>query len=197
MGEAGTGLTTRDLVLLVIDAAGGGADGRTVVQKLSYFTGRRLGRDLGHRAHFYGPYSQRIEASLKVAVLAAELEESIETLPNWYGGPDALKYSYALSKQGCQRVDGLKEAFPEQAKAVDETVAAIRRSIPRLRQKPLSAAAKIDLILREQDAPVKVADLPKLARNLGWQLTTTDVRKTVEVLKDLELVETSAKKSRA
>lgn len=184
-------MTDRDLLLLVADAAGGSVDGRTILQKLAYFVGRRLERDLGHNAHFYGPFSSKIENSLKVSVIAGELNETAETLPNWYGGPDALKYSYELTPQGSARVHQLRGETTAAALAVDETVNAIREVIPEFRQRALSAAAKIDLILSEHEGPVPVAELRDLAGALGWTLSDDEVQQSVQVLEQLKLVTTT------
>jgi uncharacterized protein YwgA len=53
------GLTTRDTVLLIADAVGDPVRGRTILQKLAYFSSIDLGSALGHRAYYYGPYSSK------------------------------------------------------------------------------------------------------------------------------------------
>src|SRR4051812_27488509 len=124
MGEARPGLTDRTLLLLIADATGGTIDGRTIAQKLAYFVGRNLNRSFEHHAHFFGPFSSKVESSLKLNVLSGELKESVETMPSWYGGPDVLKYSYALTDEGRARVQQLRAELPDEAAKVGETVAA-------------------------------------------------------------------------
>lgn len=184
-------MNDRELLLLVTHAAGGSVDGRTILQKLAYFVGRRLERDLGHHAHFFGPFSSKIENQLRVSVIAGELNETAETLPNWYGGPDALKYSYRLTDEGTNRVLELREQTKAAARAVDETVNAVRQVIPGFKQRALSAAAKIDLILNEHEDPVPVGELRNLARELGWTLSDDEVQQSVRVLEQLGLVRTT------
>jgi hypothetical protein len=190
MAEAGRDLSERDVLVLLADAAGGVIEGRTVFQKLAYFAGRRLHRDFGHRAHYFGPFSSSVESSLKVSVLAGEFDEAIERIPDWYGGPDALKYRCTLSDVGRKRVASLRAEFPDEASTIDEVVHVISDAVPELRQQTLSAAAKIDLIVAQQDEPVPVDELPKLARRLGWHLSRGQVKKTVDVLTRLDLIET-------
>jgi uncharacterized protein YwgA len=192
MGEARPDLTDRDVLLLVANAAGGIVDGRTVAQKLTYFVAKRLHRDLEHHAHFYGPFSSNIEMSLKLNVLAEEMKETVETIPSWYGGPDIRKYSYELTDAGRQRVEQLRATSPSEAKTVEETIAAIEEAIPGLKQRPLSAAAKIDLILTEQGRAVRVSELGSLADDLGWKLTEDEVKQSVGVLESLDLVTSPA-----
>ena len=70
-------LTVRETVLLVIDAAGRTLEGRTAVQKLCYFAGLALDEDLGHSAHYYGPYSREVEVALENESFAGDLDETM------------------------------------------------------------------------------------------------------------------------
>jgi hypothetical protein len=84
--------------------------------------------------------------------------------------------------------------MPEVAAKVDEIVSTIRQAVPEFKQKALSAAAKIDLIVREQHRAVPIKNIGDLAKNLGWKLTDDEVRQSVEVLKQLNLITTEASK---
>lgn len=76
-------LTTRDTVLLITHAAGDTVGGRTIMQKLAYFSGLGLNTGLGHRPHYYGPYSSKVEDAVSNAVIAGELHETVERMPHW------------------------------------------------------------------------------------------------------------------
>ncbi len=182
-------LTTRDTVLLIAAALGGTADGRTVVQKLAYFVGLALSASLGHRPHYYGPYSSRVEDALNLAVVAGELDEQVQRFPDWYGGPDVRRYTYRLTDDGRNKVDALKGAHPDEWQRIQEAVAAIKRVVPDLEQKTLSSAAKTYLIVSESEETVSEDEIPDLARHLGWTLNKAQVRKTVEILEELGLLE--------
>lgn len=182
-------MNIRDLLLLIVDAAGETVEGRTIAQKLGYFVGVELGRDLGYQAHFYGPFSRDVEEAFTLGVLAGDLEESVERIPDWYGGPDALRHSYTLSPEGHERVEELKQEYADEAGRIQATVEAIGQAIPQFRQQALSAAAKIHLIVTDQGRPVAPAEIPQLARHLGWQLSQDEVNRTVDVLRRLELVQ--------
>lgn len=179
----------RDIVLLVVDAADGTVEGRTIAQKLAYFTGVALHRGLNHQAHFYGPFSRDVEEALTLGVLAGDLGESVERIADWYGGPDALRYSYALTEEGQRRVEELKGQYPDEAARIEETVDAIGTAIPEFRQKTLSAAAKIHMIVAEQRRPVAPDEIPRLAQHLGWSLSQDEVNGTVDVLRRLDLMQ--------
>ena len=189
MGNRDAPLRMTDLMLLVVDATGGAVEGRTIAQKLAYFVGVEIGRDLSHQAHFYGPFSRDVEEALALAVVAGDLSETVERIPDWYGGPDARRYSYALTDEGSGRVEVLKAENPDVAERVAATVERVRQAVPDLRQKTLSSAAKIHLIVSEQGRPVVTGEIPRLAARLGWELTQDEVDTTVDVLRRLELVE--------
>src|SRR6266516_2894920 len=112
------------------------------MQKLAYFTGLHLNTGLGHRPHYFGPYSSKVEDAVTNAVIAGELHETVERLPDWRGGPDALKYTYDLTGAGKVRVDRLIEHNSDEWDRVRDSVHAVQAVLPGLDQKTLSAAAK-------------------------------------------------------
>ena len=184
-------LTTRDTILLITHAAGDQVGGRTIMQKLAYFTSLGLNTRMGHRPHFFGPYSSRVEDAIANAVIAGELHETVERLPDWRGGPDVMKYTYDLTPSGKARVDSLIEHNSAEWDQVRDAVQAIRAVLPELDQKTLSAAAKTYLIISESDEGVDEADIPELARRLGWDLDAKQVRDTVALLERVDLLEDS------
>jgi uncharacterized protein YwgA len=181
-------LKNRELLLLVADAAGGTLAGRTIAQKLLYFAGLSIGQPTGHTAYFYGPYSDELTDTLNRAVLANELTEQVELISDWRGGPDASKHTYTLTERGTQEAAAISEAHPEEADHISTTVSAIAEAVPGFRQKTLSAAAKIHLIVSEQDRALTRDELRQLAQELGWRLATTEVNEAVDILSRLNLV---------
>lgn len=182
-------LSTRDTVLLIALAVGGEVGGRTLMQKLAYFSAHELGMALGHRPHYYGPYSAKVEDALNNAVIAGELHETVERLPDWSGGPDLLKYRYTLPERGLERAERLLVEHPKEWECIHAAVSRIKEVLPDLDQKTLSAAAKTYLIVDETEGGVSEDEIPKLARRLGWTLTTAQVGQTVEILHKLNLLE--------
>jgi uncharacterized protein YwgA len=182
-------LTTRDTVLLITHAAGDEVGGRTVMQKLAYFSGLGLNAHLGHRPHFFGPFSSKVEDAVANAVIAGELHEITESFPDWRGGPDVLKYTYSLTNAGKQRVDNLIEHNSNEWDQVRGSVSGIQKVLPGLDQKTLSAAAKTYLIISESDEGVDESDIPDLARRLGWELDADQVHNTVKLLEQLDLLD--------
>jgi uncharacterized protein YwgA len=182
-------LTTRDTVLLISHAAGDRVVGRTVMQKLAYFSGLFLGTALGHHAHYYGPYSSKVEDALNNAVIAGELREIAERMPDWSGGPDLRKYTYDLQPSGRDRVERLVRTHPKEWQRILTAVGAVRTVLPDLDQKTLSSAAKTFLIISESEEGVEEDDIPALARQLGWELSPAQVRTTIRLLDHLGLLD--------
>ena len=183
------GLTTRDMVLLIADAVGGTVAGRTVMQKLAYFSSINLGSTLGHRAYYYGPYSSKVDDALSVASIAGELHETADRMSDWNSGPDIVRYTYELTEAGRARLAQIKERSREHADCITATVSAIRKAIPDLNQKMLSSAAKTYLIISDSEDDIDESDIPDLAARLGWELTDEQVEKTVSILQQLGLIE--------
>lgn len=182
-------LTTRDMVLLIADAVGGTVAGRTVIQKLAYFSSINLGSTLGHRAYYYGPYSSKVDDALSVASIAGELHETADRMSEWNGGPDIVRYTYELTDTGRTRLAQIKQQSREYSDCIAATVSAVRKAIPDLNQKMLSSAAKTYLIISDSEDEIYESNIPDLAARLGWELTDEQVKKTVSILQQLGLVE--------
>jgi uncharacterized protein YwgA len=182
-------LTTRDTLLLITHAAGDEVEGRTVMQKLAYFCGLELGAGLGYYPHYFGPFSSKVEDALSNAVIAGELDEDVDRLPDWRGGADVLKFTYRLDDAGQGRVERLIADHPKEWEAINRSVSSIREVLPKLDQKTLSSAAKTYLIISESEEGVDQEDIPKLARRLGWSLSPAQVARTVALLDQLGLVD--------
>jgi uncharacterized protein YwgA len=158
------------------------------MQKLAYFTSLGLNIGLGHRAHFFGPYSSKVEDAVSNAVIAGEIHETVERMPHWSGGPDVLKYTYELTENGRTRVERLVKQHRQEWNSVRESVDAIQTVLPNLDQKTLSSAAKTYLIISESEEGVDEAEIPALAKRLGWDLNGDQVRDTVMLLERLNLL---------
>lgn len=185
--EHGVVNSPRDLVLLIVHATGGELHGRTTLQKLAYFVAWSNGRDAGHAAHFFGPFSPAIEDGTMLAVIAGELDETIKRVPDWRGGPDLRQYIYRLTAAGQERVQEVSIFDPELAGAVARVVESARSHVPDLSQRTLSTAAKIALIVRREGS-IEVGRIPVLASKLGWLLTPSDVDQTIGLLTEFGLV---------
>ena len=178
MGRAEERVSVRELVLLVVDAAGGNIEGRTAAQKLCYFAAAALGDDAGHRAHFYGPYSRPVENALNNSAFAGDLTETVRPFDSGAGST----YCYELTEQGRSAVSEIKADYPSSAEIVRTVVSHIEDLVPGFRQSKLSLAAKVDLIVSERGQATDSAAIPLLAKELGWKVNSAQVDDAVQVL---------------
>lgn len=189
MDSVEEGLTPREAVLLALDAAGGTVDGRTAMQKIMYFVSVALDSDLGHRAHYYGPYSRAVEYALTQTALAEEVTETMERIPSYTSGPDIRKYTYELTPAGKEEVNAAKTKNGAYAALIKTTVDSVHEAVPDLDQNTLSMAAKIHFIVNQQVVqPTKLIDIPALAKQLGWRISDTQVEQSVALLRGLNLL---------
>jgi hypothetical protein len=192
MANAGeTGMKDRDIVLYVLGRCAERSEfGRTSLQKVMYFVGRRLDRDLGHHAHFYGPFSPSVERETASLVLSKLAEERIQELGFWTsGGFPAKQYEYKLTNLGAARLEDVVARHSGDVKLINEVVDGLLQEAGGLDQRVLSAAAKVDYIAKEEGRPVSVQDVRSAARDLGWTISPTQVSEVVGLLSHLRFVE--------
>ncbi len=184
------GMKVRDIVLMVIARSEDRHEfGRTSLQKVVYFIGRALGRDLGHRAHYYGPFASTLEQETETLVLSGFVDEKVYPLGFANAaGFEAKQYRYSLTDSGRERVKLLEDRYPTDAKIIDDVVSTLIAHTGKLDQRVLSPAAKVDFIARQQDKPVSTQDIQSAAEDLGWTLTDAQVTSVVDLLEKLGLV---------
>ena len=108
----------RDLVLSIIDLCCDRPEfGRTSLQKVAYFVSQGLHQQLGHKAHFYGPFSEDVEDDVEGLLLAGLIDEKATSLGfQSYGGDAAKKYECSMTDAGNERVEALRGAYPKSFK---------------------------------------------------------------------------------
>jgi uncharacterized protein YwgA len=184
VGHVDEHLEIRDAVLVIIDAAEGQVQGRTAVQKLAYFAGVAIGRDLGHHAHYYGPYSRPVESALINESFAGDLDETTTTFSSW-SGPEIRQYTYRLTHQGAEAVAEIRETSPCTCACIDQVVVNLKSLVPGLPQHPLSLAAKVDYILARTSGAPRISEIPWLAKEHGWEVSESDVKAAADILAGL------------
>lgn len=193
MGNAAekSGMKNRDLILYVLGRCAERPEfGRTSLQKVMYFVGRKLDRDLGHHAHYYGPFASAVERETASLVLSKLVEERVQDLGFWTsGGFPAKQYEYTLTNLGTTRISEVVARHHDEVKRIDEVVDGLLEEAGRLDQKVLSAAAKVDYIAREEGRPVSVDDVRSAARDLGWTISPAQVGEVVGLLGNLGFVD--------
>ena len=171
-----------DLVLTILDANGGTVAGRTVVQKLGYFTSVSTElEDVGYKDYFYGPFSKAVALALEDLEAAMLLHETVRSSP-------IESYTYTLTDDGRKIVEDVKKRCAKECSLIGQIVTRCKNHCD-LQAHPLSCAAKSHHILNRRNGgegytPAKVE---AMARDFGWNLVESDIKRGVGLLKVLDL----------
>jgi uncharacterized protein YwgA len=183
-------MQSRDLVLTVIVAGHNRRDlGRTALQKAVFFAGILLGRDTGHTAYYYGPYSAAVEADTETLVTSGLAEEDMRTLGVNKRGFPVTQYQYRATDDGVARVDKLRDKYPDDVEVIQGLVDQMLEVFGSLDQNTLAAAAKTLYIAREQGKEITAEDIASLANDYGWTLKVDKIEDVVHMLQRLEFVQ--------
>ncbi len=176
----------KDLVLMLTSANGGSIEGRTVLQKLCYFSQERLRLDLDFRPHYYGPFSAEIEDSTDILVRQELLDETIQRLPivNPDSGFEARKYHYELTEEGTKYLERYELRSHSAYKTVAELITSIKK-LGGFNPRVLSAAAKIDYIVSAEGKALSAENISEKAADIGWKLSGEEINQVGELLVSL------------
>ena len=171
----------REYVLAVL-AAATTVPSRTMLQKLVYLLGKVRREDLEFAPHYYGPYSREVREEVEQLVHAGLLQEVITVYEAWEPTPfDVRRYSYSLTRDGEEEALHLSQAIATDA----ERLVSVAKS-EAWSQEALAVAAKV-LHLKEEEPDADIEDVPALAKQLGWQISTAGAEQGLRLLKDLRL----------
>ncbi len=188
----------RDVLLSIIaEGASRPEFGRTSLQKVAYFVG--VHRDFGfrHQAHFYGPFSEVVEADVEALVATGLIEERVQNLPfvSHHGQP-GKRFEYRLTEAGAGRVADLEAVHPDEVFDVQAFVKQLEEAAGGLDQGILSPAAKTYFIANRENRDLTSSEIRELARELGWDLRPGQIKRVARVLEQLDLVEVEANTGR-
>jgi uncharacterized protein YwgA len=179
-------MTSMEFILSVISAEGGNVEGRTLLQKLVYFTHVISGVDanLAFDAHFYGPFSATVESTIARLRDAGLIEEQVSSFGEYSRGFEVKRYDYKLTKDGetlLQRVR-LNEDYQRIEGAVQRI-----NSQGKLDYMSLSFAAKVYYILTRRKAPMTQEEICSQASTLNWEISQATTDKAIRFLTDVGL----------
>lgn len=183
----------RDLILSIIGLCWERPEfGRTSLQKVAYFVSQGLHEQLGHRAHYYGPFSEEVEDDVDGLLLTGLIDEKANTLSfQGYGGGPAKRYEYTLTPQGRERLEAIRDAYPDESQALERFIGRLTAAAGGLDQRILSPAAKTHFIASREQRPVKTSEISEFGRQLGWDIRPNQVVQVFEFLKTLGLVQSA------
>jgi len=177
-------------IVLTIGEAGNGVLGRTAIQKLLYFSTVKGIVDATYYAHFYGPYSEDVTASLSTLISFGFVEERMEITSG-----EQRRYRYSLTANGRKLLDEIKSQQPqEEISKIEKIVKQAKEYSSDLGAVDLSIPAKSHFILREAREPMTLSAISEAAKRLGWDVPPEQITKSIEFLENLGLVTVQAPK---
>jgi len=178
-------MTINDALLFTYDAAGGGIQGKTNLQKRMFFVAVMLGEDFGYGAHYYGPYSATVAAANQELKSLGYLSESTASAGSYNAsGFEIARHDFQLTADGHSVLDAKKARLPEEWIRVEKAVKRLSQAGD-LNYIELSIAAKAYFL--KQATKASDSELVKQATKFGWTVTEDEIRKAGEFLIALEL----------
>jgi len=184
-------MNTTDFVILLVEAAGGSIQGRTVLQKRAFFVSVLSDLKLDFRAHYYGPFSPSIDAAVSQLKSLGFIDErtigfgSIGTL-----GLEVKRYDYVLTDDGQKIAGSLKKRKKEEYGKIVNSLKRIEKA-GNPNYSELSIAAKAFFILTQKAKPMARTEIMREAQSFDWRIDDSSLQRTVSFLEKLGLVNKS------
>lgn len=167
-----------DLVVSMLRSNGGKIEGRTVIQKISYFANLRLRIDgIAYRDYFTGPFSTGVARALENLATNLFVRETVRATPIEH-------YTYDLTDDGQDWADMVEGESPGEHGTVRSVVAACEKH-GGLEARPLSCAAKAHFMLEAGQGRGTPAEIRELARDFGWNMTDQEIGRGMALLDEL------------
>ncbi|HXT82743.1 MAG TPA: hypothetical protein VN704_00085 [Verrucomicrobiae bacterium] len=178
-------LDSYDTISLTLAANDEQIVGRTTIQKLIYFEDILIPEIKliePYVAYFYGPFNKEVAKSLEQMVVFNILEE--KTLSGRHEG-----YLYRVSEKGTPIMSKLLDKYNKSYIKIENLVNICYEHC-KLDPNVLSFAAKIHYILNSNNKMKKMNNdnLVKIANNLGWKISKSEINQGVGLLEKLQLV---------
>jgi uncharacterized protein YwgA len=175
----------RDVLVVILGAMEGTIQSKTKIQKLCYFLSIVLQMDFGFRAHYYGPYSQQIEAALDDLLGMGFVTATINKFGVVSGGFEIVRYDYSLTKDG--------NAMYEDIKSTPSSVEIINfinklKTMEDIDYLKLSIAAKAYYVLNKEEQPMGKHKIREKAKHFNWDITDVDINSAISFLENIDLV---------
>ena len=182
------------VLLQIIDSAGEKIRGRVTLQKLAYFLKTKGILDYEFKAHYYGPYSEKLAQVIDNLSSAEFINEKMVVLgvqqDSWLRAisGEVKVYRYKLTNDG-EAI--LKSQQSEGAPELDRVkkIVEICKETVELEPQVLASAAKIHFILSQASGKKMARDeIRQTASELGWNLSEAHIEKDFKLLKALNLI---------
>jgi len=184
----------RDVVLLTLNALGGKVAGKTRLHKTIYFLGEltETTQQLGYQAHYYGPYSGKVDNALDELASIGLLDRKIQRHADEEGF-EKVSYNFELTEDG-NTVAQLKRTQSEElATTIDKIIKRLNEAGD-LSYVQLAVASKLRYLMQQSDNNLpyedmlSYEDIKELVESFGWELSDNDIRQAVGFLQQLGLI---------
>lgn len=183
-------MNANDFVTLSLLAMGGEIQGKTKLQKTVYFLGLLTDglEDLGYRPHFYGPYSGDVDGAVTWLKSIGAIDQNVSSWGADQSGFEVRRYDFRLNEQGKRFAQVKAAQNPELWQRLQQAAKRLKEGGD-IDYMDLSVAAKTQFLLAAKGGPAKMAELARLARQFGWNVSPAQVKKAAQYLNKLGLVE--------
>ncbi len=180
-------MTPMEFIIAVVHSAGDSVQGRTLLQKLCFFTSRlaRVDAQLGFDAHYYGPYSSTLELTVSQLKSIGFLSEESTGFGVYSSGFEMKRYDYRLTQEGLQIASTIEKT--DEYARVRSAVEAIKKA-GGLDYIALSFAAKVFFIVTKQGVPMSKQAIQTEAPKFNWNIPETSAVKAVDFLVSVGLL---------
>ena len=181
----------REFIALTLLAADGEVQGKTKLQKLTYFMGVLTDKldELGYRAHFYGPYSDDVAYAVGQLRSIGVLDQNETEWGYDQRGFEIKRSDYRLNEAGKKYADKVKSRYRDEWQKINAAITQYKRSGD-LDYMALSIAAKTYFMLGQSKGKARsMKDLANLAPRFGWKVEPEQIKEAAEYLEKLGLVE--------
>jgi uncharacterized protein YwgA len=185
-----TVMNPNDFATLSLLALGGEVQGKTKLQKTIFFLALMTGRleDLGYRAHFYGPYSDEVDSAVTWLKSIGAIDQNVTSWGQDPSGFELRRYDFRLNDAGKQFAEKKASQHPELTQRLKEAAGRLREA-GEIGYMEMSIAAKTYFMLAEKKSPANSAELSRLARQFGWDVSTIQIERAIHYLERLNLVD--------
>lgn len=184
-------MKVRDVVLLTLDAFGGQISGKTRLHKAIYFLGELTAttQQLGYRAHYYGPYSGKVDNALDELASIGLLDRKVQR----YGyagdrGFEKVRYDFELTEDGKVVAQHKRSQSQDAAETIDGLISRLKEAGD-LGYVQMATAAKLRYLVEQSDKALSYPEISELANTFGWALSNEDINQAVSFLQQLDLID--------
>jgi len=173
---------------MALDAWDGTIKSKTKLQKIIYFISLLLNRDLGFKAHYYGPYSTDVEIALDELIGAGFVDVKHDVWGyDTKCGFESKRYTFSLTESGKKFARSLEEENHSDYSKIKEFIDKLKE-IGNPDYLSLSIAAKSYFIREKEGKTMTKDEIKTKANSFGWRINNNDVDIAVNILSKLNFV---------